>query len=160
VFQLIQESHTTHPKLCAKTLDALLKILEGQPPQSLKKEPLAVIGLLFKKIQLYYLITLKLMNSSQPFVLTFYFTDSLFEALLNLSKYVDTDAPSSSKSSTSQITNDLTSSATSCLISLAIARGETKSMLEAIASLLMCTESLSTQTIKVITISEVIILKY
>lgn len=44
MFQLIQESHTVHPGLCVKALTALLNILEGQHPQSLKKEPISVIG--------------------------------------------------------------------------------------------------------------------
>lgn len=44
VFQLIQESHSIHPGLCVKALTALLNILEGQHPQSLKKEPISVIG--------------------------------------------------------------------------------------------------------------------
>jgi len=33
-----------HTGLCVKALMALLNILEGQHPQSLKKEPISVIG--------------------------------------------------------------------------------------------------------------------
>lgn len=74
-------------------------------------------------------------------------TDSMFSVLLILSKYEDDDAPSSSSSSPGL--NSLTSVATACLISLAIARGETKSMFQAIASLFMCPRKLATQKLKV-----------
>jgi len=72
----------------------------------------------------------------------------MFSVLLILSKHDDDDdAPSCSSSSNAY--NSLTSVATACLISLAIARGETKSMFQAIASLFMCPRRLASQKLKV-----------
>lgn len=72
----------------------------------------------------------------------------MFSALLVLSKYEDEDLPSSSYSTSTL--SSLTSVATACLISLAIARGETKSMFQAIASLFMCPRKLANQKLKVV----------
>lgn len=74
-------------------------------------------------------------------------TDSMFSVLLILSKYEDDEIPRSSSSSPAP--SSLTSVATACLISLAIARGETKSMFQAIASLFMCPRKLASQKLKV-----------
>lgn len=71
----------------------------------------------------------------------------MFTVLLILSKYEDEDGPTSSSSTFPP--SSLTSVATACLISLAIARGETKSMFQAIASLLMCPRKLASQKLKV-----------
>lgn len=115
VFQLVKESQTKHSSLCIKALEALLHILGGQYPQSLRKEPIPVI-------------------------------DSLFAILLSLSKEIEVDVPNSSRAQTKISTAEqMTSLATACLISLAIARGESKLMLEAISSLFMCPEKLATQ---------------
>lgn len=130
VFQLVKESHSKHSSFCVKALEALLHILGGQYPQSLRKEPIPVI-------------------------------DSLFATLLSLSKEGEEfDTPNSSSkaqarlssassSSSSLASEQLTSLATACLISLAIARGETKMMLEAISSLFICPENLAMQTFEV-----------
>lgn len=46
VFQLLKESqvHGRHTTFCVKALQALLQVLGGQHPQSLRKEPSPVIG--------------------------------------------------------------------------------------------------------------------
>jgi E3 ubiquitin-protein ligase MYCBP2 len=51
VFQLVKESHVKHSSLCVKALEALLNILGGQYPQSLRKEPIPVIGIKFYNLK-------------------------------------------------------------------------------------------------------------
>jgi hypothetical protein len=77
--------------------------------------------------------------------------DALFSTLLNLTKCETNDIPSTSKASlATSPSQQLTSVATACLISLAIARGDSKMMLEAISSLFMCNEQVASHTFKVI----------
>lgn len=44
IFDLIQESKRSHPELCRKVLKALFGILQNLLPESLKNEPLHVVG--------------------------------------------------------------------------------------------------------------------
>ena len=44
VFELIKETRVSHPVLCARALQALLDMLQGQQPEGLKTEPTEVIG--------------------------------------------------------------------------------------------------------------------
>ncbi|CAG7827585.1 unnamed protein product [Allacma fusca] len=72
--------------------------------------------------------------------------DNLFSILLSLSKSETVNIPGSSKSTTNS--TSLSSVSTACMISLAIARGDTKSTLETIASLFMCNEEYASQKFK------------
>ena len=44
VFELIRETHTSHPSICTQALQALLNMLQGQTPEGLKSEPPDVVG--------------------------------------------------------------------------------------------------------------------
>lgn len=44
IFDLIQESQSTHPQLCLKVLRALFGILQNLVPESLMTEPCHVVG--------------------------------------------------------------------------------------------------------------------
>ncbi|KAI8499942.1 hypothetical protein Bbelb_222590, partial [Branchiostoma belcheri] len=43
VFELIRETRLSHPALCARALQALLDMLQGQQPEGLRSEPADVI---------------------------------------------------------------------------------------------------------------------
>ena len=146
MFELVQESHTSHPELCVKALQALLNILEGQQPQGLRKDNSIILGKsLHKKIS--YNSLLKGL-SIQFLVLSFLdFPDSVFNVLLKLSNCEMPARAGSSKCST--VSGQLQSVATSCLISFAIARGDTKSLLEVILTLLKCEKSYISQELMV-----------
>ncbi|CAH1268401.1 MYCBP2 [Branchiostoma lanceolatum] len=45
VFELIRETRLSHPALCARALQALLDMLQGQQPEGLRSEPADVIVL-------------------------------------------------------------------------------------------------------------------
>ena len=44
VFELIKETSTSSPAICAKALQALLNMLQGQQPEALQNEPNDIIG--------------------------------------------------------------------------------------------------------------------
>ena len=44
VFELINETRSSHPTLCKRALQALLNMLQGQVPEGLKAEPQEVMG--------------------------------------------------------------------------------------------------------------------
>lgn len=44
VFELIKETRWEYTELCVKALRALLDILQGQQPESMKSEPTEVVG--------------------------------------------------------------------------------------------------------------------
>ncbi|XP_041463237.1 E3 ubiquitin-protein ligase MYCBP2-like isoform X3 [Lytechinus variegatus] len=48
VFELIRQTRASHPDFCAKALQALLDILQGQTPEGLSKEPDDILGSLFE----------------------------------------------------------------------------------------------------------------
>ncbi|XP_033631426.1 E3 ubiquitin-protein ligase MYCBP2-like isoform X2 [Asterias rubens] len=48
VFVLIRDTHSSHPILCARALQALLDMLQGQTPEGLAKEPDDMIDSLFE----------------------------------------------------------------------------------------------------------------
>ncbi|XP_062580615.1 E3 ubiquitin-protein ligase MYCBP2-like [Saccostrea cucullata] len=48
VFELIRETRNKYPELCIKALRALLDLLQGQFPESMKTEPLDVVSGLFE----------------------------------------------------------------------------------------------------------------
>lgn len=54
----MRESRTIEPALCTKALSALLDVLQGQLPESLKSEPDDVIGNIYKLIYTYKFIVL------------------------------------------------------------------------------------------------------
>lgn len=43
VFELIRETRNKYPELCIKALRALLDLLQGQYPESMKSEPVDVV---------------------------------------------------------------------------------------------------------------------
>lgn len=43
VFELIRETRIKYPELCVKALRALLDLLQGQYPESMKSEPVDVV---------------------------------------------------------------------------------------------------------------------
>jgi len=141
VFQLVAESHTKHPHMCIKALEALLNLLEGQHPQGLKNENQSVLGELIADSKACFTH-----EPRQSFLLIF--VDSLFAILLQLSDCTPSDLPTTSKMFSKPPA--LTAVATSCLISLAVARGDTKQLLQAIVSLLKCDELFVFQELKVI----------
>jgi hypothetical protein len=49
VFELINETRTSHPVLCKRSLQALLDMLQGQQPEGLKAEPPEVMGKLLNQ---------------------------------------------------------------------------------------------------------------
>ncbi len=53
IFDLIQESQSSHPLLCFKVLKALLGILQNLLPESLTWEPCHVVGNALQLLQLY-----------------------------------------------------------------------------------------------------------
>ena len=57
VFELIRETHTTHPVLCMKALTALIYMLQGQQPEGLRNEPQIVIGTLWILSNKFYGLT-------------------------------------------------------------------------------------------------------
>jgi len=44
VFELLRETHVSHPVLCHRALLALLNVLQAQLPESLRSEPSDIIG--------------------------------------------------------------------------------------------------------------------
>lgn len=44
VFELIRDTHRSHPELCARALQALVNILQGQELESMKNEPADAIS--------------------------------------------------------------------------------------------------------------------
>ncbi|XP_035682944.1 E3 ubiquitin-protein ligase MYCBP2-like isoform X1 [Branchiostoma floridae] len=59
VFELIRETRLSHPPLCARALQALLDMLQGQQPEGLRNEPADVIDSLFQ-------LLIDLVNNSGP----------------------------------------------------------------------------------------------
>ena len=53
VFVLIRDTHSSHPILCARALQALLDMLQGQTPEGLAKEPDDMIGNLDKYLVMF-----------------------------------------------------------------------------------------------------------
>ena len=47
IFTLLKESRSIEPTLCTKALAAVLDVLQGQLPESLRSEPAQAIGMLF-----------------------------------------------------------------------------------------------------------------
>jgi len=121
VFELIRETHTSHPALCTRALHALLDMLQGQQPESLRNEPKEAID------SLYHL----LMELSQ-----------------SRSGLSSTTTPQSVVDSTSE-SESLSALACSCMLSLVIARGDTGKLLTAIATMLIYSSKLASQLIKI-----------
>ena len=46
VFNLVRETREHYPELCVKAMKALLNMLQGQLPESMKQEPADVVGML------------------------------------------------------------------------------------------------------------------
>lgn len=44
VFELVRETRDNYPELCIKAMKALLNLLQGQLPESMKHEPTDVVG--------------------------------------------------------------------------------------------------------------------
>jgi E3 ubiquitin-protein ligase MYCBP2 len=45
VFELVRGTRQKYPELCVRALTALLDMLQGQQPESMKSEPPDVIGI-------------------------------------------------------------------------------------------------------------------
>lgn len=45
VFELVRDTRQKYPELCVRALTALLDMLQGQQPESMKSEPPDVIGI-------------------------------------------------------------------------------------------------------------------
>ncbi len=44
VFEIVRETRDNYPELCIKAMKALLDMLQGQQPESMKWEPPDIIG--------------------------------------------------------------------------------------------------------------------
>ena len=44
VFEIVRETREHYPELCVKAMKALLDMLQGQQPESMKWEPTDIIG--------------------------------------------------------------------------------------------------------------------
>ena len=117
VFEIIRESRATYPSVCKRALASLLNILQGLQPEELAYEPSSI-------------------------------TDPTFEMLLELAS-VDPSPKAFHKSAVTEDQDSRSDSddgqniralAGACLLSFAVAHGDTDKLLPAISALLMCSQ--------------------
>ena len=115
VFEIIRESRAAYPSVCRRALASLLNILQGLQPEELAHEPSNITDPTFEML-------LEL-ASSDPAPKVFHKAGAI------------EDQDSRSESDDGQ---NIRALAGACLLSFAVAHGDTAKMLPAISALLMC----------------------
>ncbi|XP_032812561.2 E3 ubiquitin-protein ligase MYCBP2 isoform X3 [Petromyzon marinus] len=139
VFELIRETRRSHPAVCARSLQALLDVLQGQLPEGLQSEPCDILEALFA-------LLLDLTTRNGP-------GSSSASTRANGGVEASTAGGSSStatgSSSAGASSDSITSLACACLFSLVVAWGDTGKILRAVSAILSRNSSLSSQIIQV-----------